>query len=64
MGKDLYKLTKRAVVGLLYRRGKHTGGKLVKLQVVSDALTALTLSGAGLIGTRAFCFIYFNLAFH
>jgi len=64
MSKDLNKPSKRAVIGLLHLRGKDTGRKLVILQVVSDTLAALTLSGAGLIGAVALGFIDLNLAFH
>jgi len=64
MSKDLHKFSKRAVIGLLHLGGKDTGRKLVKLQVVSNTLTALALSGAGLIGAGAFSFINFNLALH
>ena len=62
--KDLNKPGKGAVVGLFYLRGKYTAGKFVILQVIGNAFTALALSGAGLIGTRAFVFIVFYLAFH
>jgi len=64
MSEDLNKLGYRAVVGLLHLPGKYAARKLIKFQVVGDAITALALSGAGLIGTGAFCFIDFNLAFH
>jgi len=62
--KDVNKPGKGAVVGLFHLRGKYTAGKLVILQVIGNAFTALALSGAGLIGTRALGFIVFNLAFH
>jgi hypothetical protein len=62
--KDLNKTGKGAVVGLFHLGWKYTAGKLVILQVIGNTLTALALSGAGLIGTRAFVFIVFNLAFH
>jgi len=64
MREDLDKLGKRAVVGLLHLRWEHAGGKLVELEMVGDALTALAFSGARLIGAGAFGFIDFNLAFH
>jgi len=64
MGEDLDKLGERAVVGLLHLRWEHASGKLIELQMVGDAVTALTFSGARLIGARAFGFIVFNLAFH
>ncbi len=64
MGEDLDKPGERAVVGLLHLGWEHAGGKLIELQMVGDALTALAFSGAWLIGARAFGFIVFNLAFH
>jgi len=64
MGEDLDEPGKGAVVGLLHLRWEHASGKLIELQMVSDALTALAFSGARLIGARAFGFIVFNLAFH
>ena len=60
----LDKSGKRAVKGLLYLRGKHTGRKLIILQVIGYTITAFALSGARLIGARAFGSIRFNLAFH
>jgi hypothetical protein len=64
VGEDADKLGKGAVVGLFYLWWKDTGGKLVVLQVVGDAVTTLAFSGTRLIGTRAFGFIGFNLALH
>jgi len=61
---DLDKLGEGAVVGLLHLRWEHAGGKLIELQMVGDAITALAFSGARLIGAGAFGFINFNLAFH
>jgi hypothetical protein len=61
---ELGKPGKRAVVGLLHLRWEHAGGKLVKLQVVGNAVTALAFSGARLVGAGAFSFININLAFH
>jgi hypothetical protein len=62
--KDVNKTGKGAVVGLFYLGWKYTAGKLIILQVVGNAFTALALSGAGLIGADAFAFIVFNLTFH
>jgi len=64
MSEDLNKLGYRPVIGLLHLRGKYAGRKLIKFQVVGDAITALALSRAWLIGAGAFGFIVFNLAFH
>ena len=64
MREDLDKLGKGAVVGLLHLRWEHTTGQFIKFQMVGDALTALTFSGACLIGAGAFGFIDVNLAFH
>jgi hypothetical protein len=55
---------KGAVVGLLNLRWEYASGEFVKLKVVGDALTALTFSGARLIGAVALGFIGINLAFH
>jgi hypothetical protein len=63
-GEDLDKPGERAVVGLLHLRREDAGGKLIRLQVVGDALAALAFSGARLISARAFGFININLAFH
>ena len=62
--KDLSKPGDRAVIGLFHFRRKETAGKLVTLQVIGKALTALALSGAGFIGTGAFGFINFYLTLH
>ncbi|GAH72966.1 unnamed protein product [marine sediment metagenome] len=64
MREDLDKLGERAVVGLLHLRGEDAGGELIELQMVGDALAALTFSGARLISAGAFGFIDFNLTFH
>ena len=64
MREDLDKPGKRAVIGLFHLWREDTARKLIRIQVISDTLTALAFSGAGLIGTGAFCFIDFNLAFH
>lgn len=64
MREDLDKLGKRAVVGLLHLRREHASGKLIKLQMVGDAITALAFSGARLIGAGAFGFVDLNLTFH
>ena len=64
MGEDLNKFGKGTVIGLFHFGGKYTGGKLIKFQVVSNTFAALALPGTGLIGTWAFGFIDFNLAFH
>ena len=64
MGEDVDKLGERAVVGLLHLRGEDAGGELIELQMVGDALAALTFSGARLIGAGAFGFVDFNLTFH
>jgi len=61
--KDVNKTGKGAVVGLFYLGWKYTAGKLIILQVIGNAFTALALSGAGLIGADAFAFIVFNLTF-
>jgi hypothetical protein len=61
---DLDKLGKGAVVGLFHIRWEHTSGEFIELQMVGDAVTALTFSGAGLIGAGAFGFVDFNLTFH
>jgi len=62
--KDLNKTGKGTVVGLFHLGWKYTAGKLIILQVIGNAFTALALSGAGLISTRALVFIVFNLTFH
>ena len=62
--KDLNKAGKRAVIGSFHLRREDTGRKLVILQVVGNTVTALALSGAGLIGTVAPGFANINLAFH
>jgi len=64
MREDLDKLGKGAVVGLLHLRGEDASRKLVGLQMVGDALAALTFSGARLISAGAFGFVDFNLTFH
>ena len=43
MGNILGKSGEGAVEGLLYIIGEDTGGQLVKLEVVGDALTTFTL---------------------
>jgi len=55
---------KRAVISLLHFGRKHATGKLVKLKVIGNTLTALALPGTRLVGTDAFCLIGFNLTFH
>jgi len=64
MREDLDKPGKGTVVGLLHIGGEDTARKLVGLQMIGNAITALAFSGARLIGARAFGFIGFNLAFH
>jgi hypothetical protein len=59
-----HKAGKGAVKGPLHIVGKDTGGKLIKIQVIGNTLTALALPGTGLIGAIADGFIGFNLAFH
>jgi len=49
----LGKTGKGAVKGLFYIIGEDAGGQLVKLQMIGDAFTALTLPGARFIGTVA-----------
>ena len=58
------KLTEGTVVGLLHLPGEDTGGKLLKFKVIRDAVAAFALSGTWFIGTGAFRFVDFNLAFH
>jgi hypothetical protein len=53
-----------AVEGLLYIIRENAGGQFVILEVVGDALTALTLSGTRLVGAVASGFISFDIAFH
>jgi hypothetical protein len=62
--KDLDKAGKGAVVSLFYVRREDTGGKLVELKVVGNAVAALAFSGTGLVGAGAFGFVDFNLTFH
>jgi len=62
--KGLNKTGEGAVIAPFHFWSEDAGRKLVKLQVIDNALTALALSGARLIGTGAFGFIDFNLAFH
>jgi hypothetical protein len=53
-----------AVEGLLYIIGEDTGGQFVELKVIGNALAALALSGAGLIGAVTPGFIGFDITFH
>ena len=64
MGEDLDEPGKRTVAGFLYLSGEHAAGKLVILQMIGDAFTALALAGAGFIGAGAFGFIELKLTFH
>jgi len=61
---DLREAGKGAVIGSFYLGGKDTGREFIILQVIGNALTAFTLSGAGLIGAVAVGFVSFNIAFH
>ena len=58
------KFGKRAVVSPLNIRRKSTSRKLVRLQVIGQAFTAPTFSGAGLVGAGALGIVDLNLAFH
>jgi hypothetical protein len=64
MSEGLDKPGDGAVVGLLYLWRKYTGRKLIRLQVIRDALAAFALSGARLIGAGTFCLIGIHLTFH
>jgi hypothetical protein len=57
IAEDLDEPGKGAVKGLLYLGGKDAAGKLVELEVEGNALAALALSGAGLVGTGTFRFV-------
>ena len=58
------KAGKGAVIAFLHLRREAAGGQLVRLEVIADTITALALSGAGLIGAVAACLDGLNIAFH
>jgi hypothetical protein len=51
------------VVGPLHFFGEIASWKLTRLPMISDALAAKALPGAGLIGTVAVCLVLFDFAF-
>ena len=60
-GKEFFDGT---VVGFFDIVRKVTGGQLILIAVISDALTADPFTGAGLVGTIAMLLIRLDLAFH
>ena len=62
--KCLYIAFSRAVIGALHLRRKETAGHLIVTQVILDALTALALARAGLIGAGAGIHILLEVTFH
>jgi hypothetical protein len=60
----LNKPGKGTVIDLFHLGRKNTAGKLIILQVIGNAFTALAFSGTGFIGTGAIDFIGAKLTFH
>ena len=54
----------RAVIGALHLRRKETAGQFIAAQVILDALAALALARAGLIGAGAGLHILLEITFH
>ena len=62
--KGLNKSSARAVIGALNLRRKETAGQFIVTQMILDALTALALARAGLIGAGAGLHILLEITFH
>ena len=62
--KCLYIASARAVIGALHLRRKETAGHFIVTQMILDALTALALARAGLVGAGAGLHILLEITFH